>query len=73
MTDPMQKHEKHRFGRKLRWFVYFLVDLTTLFIYVMQRISARIIGFQPPEMAVAQYTPEDVIGGLGGMKVRICR
>jgi len=55
MTDPMQKHEKHRFGRKLRWFVCFLVDLTALFIYVMQRIFARIVGSQPLAMAVAQY------------------
>ena len=51
----MQKHEKHRFGRKLRWFVCFLVDLTALFIYVMQRIFARIVGSQPLAMAVAQY------------------
>ena len=30
-------------------------------------------GFQPPEMAAAQYTPKDVIGDLGGLKVRIPR
>ena len=73
MTDLMQKHEKPRFGRKLRWVVYFLIGLSIVFIYAMQRISARIIGFQPPEMALAQYTPKDVIGDLGGMKVRIPR
>jgi len=73
MTDLMQKHEKPRLGRKLRWVVYFLIGLSIVFIYAMQRMSARIIGFQPPEMAMARYTPKDVIGNLGGMKVRIPR
>jgi hypothetical protein len=31
------------------------------------------LGFQPLAMAIAQYTPKDVIGDLGGMKVRIPR
>ena len=33
----------------------------------------RLFGFQPPEMAMARYTPKDVIGDLGGLKVRIPR
>jgi len=73
MTELMQKHEKPRFGRKLRWFVYFLIALSILFIYLVQGVSTRIMGFQPPEMAMARYTPKDVIGDLGGMKVRIPR
>ena len=49
-----------------------LVGWLTLKIYAA---SARVsmAGFQPPEMAMAQYTPTDVIGDLGGMKVRIPR
>jgi len=39
----------------------------------VQGVSTRIMGFQPPEMAMARYTPKDVIGDLGGMKVRIPR
>jgi hypothetical protein len=31
------------------------------------------LGFQPLAMAIAQYTSKDVIGDLGGMKVRIPR
>ena len=30
-------------------------------------------GFQPKEMALAQYTPKDVVGDLGGMPVTIPR
>ena len=30
-------------------------------------------GFQPPAMAAAQHSPEDVIGDLGGMPVKISR
>ena len=35
--------------------------------------QAAMYGFQPPEMAMARYTPEDVIGDLGGLKVKIPR
>ncbi|MDR1423179.1 MAG: hypothetical protein LBI92_01015 [Azoarcus sp.] len=42
-------------------------------IYMSWRAFALINGFQPPEMAAAQHTPRDVIGDLGGMKVRIPR
>ncbi len=33
--------------------------------------QAAMYGFQPPEMAMAQYTPKDVIGDLGRLKVKI--
>jgi hypothetical protein len=69
----MQEHDNHRHGRKWRWLIVSFVALTASFIYVILGISSRITGFQPPEMAVAQYTPKDVIGDLGGMKVRIPR
>ena len=71
MTETVQNHEKPRFGKKLLWLVCLLIGLAI--VYVMWGISARITGFLPPEMAMAQYTPKDVIGDLGGMKVRIPR
>jgi hypothetical protein len=49
------------------------VVFTALVIYVAWEVSSLAYGFQPPEMAAAQHTPRDVIGDLGGMKVRIPR
>lgn len=62
--------------RAWRWIVYLLIGLSIASGYVFwefQRIKNRLFGFQPPEMALAQYTPKDVVGDLGGMKVRIPR
>ena len=50
-------------------FVVF-VGWLALKIYA-ESVRVSMAGFQPPEMAMAQYTPKDVIGDLGGMKVRI--
>ena len=49
-----------------------LVGWLALKIYT-ESVRVSMAGFQPPEMAMAQYTPKDVIGDLGGMKVRIPR
>ncbi|MBP9712797.1 MAG: hypothetical protein KBD60_03785 [Sterolibacterium sp.] len=66
---------KHR--RKWRWFTFFLIGLAVPIIYVIWRVAtiagSLIYGFQSPEMAVAQYTPKDVVGDLGGMKMTIPR
>jgi hypothetical protein len=62
---------------KYRWLSRLLVAVVVLvavpFIYISWRVYSTLNGFQPPEMAAAQYTPRDVIGDLGGMKVRIPR
>lgn len=67
-------------GRRLGWrWLLYLLPLAGLVIsvsYIFWRalvIKSQLFGFQPPEMAAAQYTPKDVIGDLGGMKVRIPR
>ncbi len=36
-------------------------------------ITLPVWGFMPPEMALAQYPPSDVVGDLGGMPVKISR
>ncbi len=36
-------------------------------------VQSQWIGFEPPEMAARQFTHKDVIGDLGGMRVRIPR
>lgn len=36
-------------------------------------ITLPIWGFMPPQMALAQYPPSDVVGDLGGMPVKISR
>jgi len=40
---------------------------------VQSHKKPRFYGFQSSKMAMAQYTPKDVIGNLGGMRVRISR
>jgi hypothetical protein len=57
----------------LRLLAIVAVAIAVPFIYITWRVSTAINGFQPPEMAAAQHTPRDVIGDLGGMKVRIPR
>ncbi len=44
-----------------------------LFWLWVKVVNASLWGFQPREMALAQYTPRDVVGDLGGMKVTIPR
>jgi hypothetical protein len=73
MTESVKEHDSHRRGRRWHWLLILLAAVTVPFVYVIWTVSARIIGFQPLEMALAQYTPKDVIGDLGGMKVRIPR
>ena len=64
-------------SRKRHWLRHLLIVVAIAFvvslIYVSWRAFALINGFQPPEMAAARHTPRDVIGDLGGMKVRIPR
>ena len=62
---------------KKRWFVCLFLGLIVASIsiyWVWKKVTVyNIYGFQPPEMALAQYTPKDVVGDLGGMKVLIPR
>lgn len=70
---------KHEAGHKLRawrWIVAVLIALAIATVYAawQSRTSkVQTVGFQPPEVALAQTTPKDVIGDLGGMVVRIPR
>jgi hypothetical protein len=76
----MNSENKHgNRARPWRWVVYCLIGLLIASSYVAcSRILSLaatyfLFGFQPPEMALAQHTPKDVVGDLGGMKVRIPR
>ena len=72
MSKSMQKSKNpHLRWRNLIWII--LVGVTLLVIYVIWKVSFFLYGFQPLEMALAQYTPKDVVGDLGGMKVLIPR
>lgn len=66
---------KSNSNRRLwRWLLYLLIGLAISISYVIWNIQATkrdLFGFQPSAMVVAQHTPKDVIGDLGGMKVRI--
>jgi hypothetical protein len=59
-----------------QWIFFLLIGLTIASGYIFlkyQWIKYQLFGFQPPEMALAQYTPKDVIGDFGGIKVSIPR
>jgi hypothetical protein len=63
--------------RKWRWLTHLFIIVGLVialpFIYMSWRVFIALNGFQPLEMAAAQHTPRDVVGDLGGMKVRIPR
>ena len=71
MSNQQSKSRKRHWLRHL--LIVVAIAFAVPFIYVSWRAFALINGFQPPEMAAAQHTPRDVIGDLGGMKVRIPR
>ena len=60
------------------WVLGFILGLVLLIaagtVWLLIKINAAYLnGFAPWPMAVAQYTPKDVVGDLGGMKVTIPR
>lgn len=73
-NDPVPK--THRTGRG-RWVIYLMAAifvLIGLFMgLIMLATGASLGGFGTVQMAVAQYTPKDVVGDLGGMPVTIPR
>lgn len=65
---------------KRRWLSLLALLIGLVFVpvlYLFWSISVHFgflgLGFQPFEMTLAQYTPKDVIGNLGGMTVKIPR
>lgn len=63
---------QNRFVKGLLWFapVVFVV-LAVSTTKMSGKMPTMIVSPQPQEMALEQSTPKDVIGNLGGMKVRI--
>ncbi len=70
---PSVSRRRHR-GR---WIVLLLLAAFCLMGWaswtVARSLGALSWGFQPPAMAAAQRSPQDVIGDLGGMPVKISR
>jgi len=65
---------QNRFWRIWRWIVYFLIGLAMpvgYFAWKSIPIESLAFGLQSPHMALAQHSPKDVVGDLGGIKVRI--
>lgn len=60
-----------------RWVVVLLgtmlLTMMGVFYLYLQIVDASLWGFGPQEMVIAKYTPKDVVGDLGGMKVIIPR
>lgn len=59
-----------------KWCLFLLLGLSIPMGYLLWKATLferQMFGFQPLEMALAQYTSKDVIGNLGGVKVRIPR
>lgn len=68
-TKPQPKPRR----RIILWLLLALVIgiAATVGGFWLQYTSARIFGFQPPQMAVAQFSTSKVVGDLGGMPVTI--
>jgi hypothetical protein len=73
MAEKKKRSVWRRIGRIMAWLGIILAILLAYLSWEIYRVTTKVSGFQPWEMAVAQYTPKDVIGDLGGMKVRIPR
>jgi len=74
-TDNKQNKAKNI--RKWRLLGYLMLGFVLLILYFIWQIGSHPIffsdGFSPPEMARAKYTPKDVVGSLGGMKLEMPR
>lgn len=72
---PAPKKKSRRWLKRLLWALGIFLLLTALGIFwLWVKIAEPYLwGFGPRDMAVAQYTPKDVVGDLGGMKVTIPR
>jgi len=68
MADPISKPY-------LKWILWTVVGLIVLACIAawFKLASLWAGGFQPPEMAAAQYSSKDVVGNLGGLPVRLPR
>jgi hypothetical protein len=68
MTEKNQK-------TYLKWTLWSALGVIVLLCVVawFKLTSLWLGGFQPPEMAAAQYSSKDVVGNLGGLPVRLPR
>ena len=71
--DSRQQKPKKRSSFTWLWVLLLLIGGAGFLYWQYELAKARLFGFQPPEMAMARYTPKDVIGDLGGLKVKIPR
>lgn len=78
MTMPLPSTtsiSKPKRGRWVIWLFILMLCIMALIGWFWLKmafiVQAAQVGFQPPEMAAAQYSPRDVIGDLGGMPVTI--
>ena len=72
-SDSKKQKPKKRSNLTWLWVLLLLIGGAGYWIWHYQVAQQAMYGFQPPEMAMARYTPKDVIGDLGGLKVRIPR
>lgn len=59
------------------WVILGVLLVVSIFIgqfaWRVYSVQSQWFGFEPPEMAVRRFTPKDVVGDLGGMRVHIPR
>ena len=74
-TSEQTAHLKWGRKRVFKQWIWFFTGTAVLtpVLYVVWSLGVFLQGFQPLDMALAQFTPKDVVGDLGGMPVIIPR
>jgi hypothetical protein len=74
---PAEGEANARPRHRGRWVIVLLLAFFAISAFAawftLRVVGYSMNGFQPPEMAAAQFSPRDVVGDLGGMPVTIPR
>ncbi len=77
LQTPSPQHSMTPRRHRGRWVVVLLLASFCLIAWTSWKLARALgafaWGFQPPAMAAAQHSTQDVIGDLGGMPVKISR
>lgn len=76
-SPPAEEEASTRPSHRGRWVILLLLAFFAILAlaawFALRVVGHSMNGFQPPEMAAAQFSHRDVLGDLGGMPVMIPR